>query len=156
MSGEDTSYLDQLVETLQNDNRDRFVGSEDRAFSGKFIPSDSPLVPPAISASLDDKLDFIVARAMYFYPRLMIMNVGGEDVVYDGVSVFRMSEYNRILYLAKMVLPREYQILSFNRLLTLLPRGTNSTIEISPTLYWDKERGELRKREIKEERKDEE
>ena len=32
MSGEDTAYLDQLVETLQNDNRDRFVGSEDRAF----------------------------------------------------------------------------------------------------------------------------
>ena len=84
------------------------------------------------------------------------MNVGGEDVVYDGVSVFRIREYNRILGLAKMVLPREYQILSFNRLLTLLPRGTNSTIEISPTLYWDKERGELLKRRIKEERKDEE
>lgn len=139
-------YLDRLVETFSE--REEKMG-EMSAFLGCFIPSDSPLVPPKYSAPLEDKLDFIVARAIYFNPRLSLYTQGGEEMLFTGeellpATINNLSKNNPISTLSRMSLSTDMARLAFIRLLTTLPRASDSLIEVSPTLVWDKDKGELR------------
>lgn len=147
-------YLDRLVETFSEREEEKEEKiEEEMAFSGCFIPSDSPLVPPRISAPLEDKLDFIVARAIYFNPRLSLYTQGGEEMLFTGeellpATINNLSKNNPIATLSRMSLSTDMARLAFMRLLATLPRASSSLIEVSPTLVWDKDKGELR--EIKE------
>lgn len=137
-------YLDRLVETFS----ERQEQASQAAFSGCFIPSDSPLVPPSPSAPLEDKLDFVVARAMYFNPRLSLYTQGGEEMLFTGEELLPITANvlfkNPITALARMSLPADIARLAFMRLISMLPRASSSLIEISPTLVWDKDKGILR------------
>lgn len=140
-------YLDRLVETFsKKEEEEEKKEEEEMAFSGCFIPSDSPLVPPRVSAPLEDKLDFIVARAMYFNPRLSLCDYGGEKMLFTGEELLETSvlSKNPITKLSRMSLPADIARLSLMRLLTTLPQASSNLIEISPTLVWDKDKGELR------------
>ena len=145
-------YLDRLVETFSEKEEEKEKKEEKeeiQAFLGCFIPSDSPLVPPRISAPLEDKLDFIVARAIYFNPRLSLYTQGGEEMLFTGeellpATINNLSKSNPISTLSRMSLSTDMARLAFMRLLTTLPRASSSLIEISPTLVWDKDKGELR------------
>lgn len=140
-------YLDRLVETFseKEEEKEKKI-EEEMAFLGCFIPSDSPLVPPRISAPLEDKLDFIVARAIYFNPRLSLCDYGGEKMLFTGEELLETSvlSKNPITKLSRMSLSTDMARLAFMRLLTTLPRASDSLMEISPTLVWDKDKGELR------------
>lgn len=140
-------YLDRLVETFSKREEEKEEKiEEEMAFSGCFIPSDSPLVPPRISAPLEDKLDFIVARAIYFNPRLSLCDYGGEKMLFTGEELLETSvlSKNPITKLSRMSLSTDMARLAFMRLLATLPRASDSLIEVSPTLVWDKDKGELR------------
>lgn len=137
-SDQSDQFLDRLVDTLTSSPVEATDGN--RAFHGCFVPSDTPLVPPLDTAPIAIKLDFIVARAFYFNPRISIMNIGGEDMLYDGRTFYsiRESTYRVIIRLSQMTLTPAEQRLSFARLLDIAPRAKPSLIEISPTLMWDK------------------
>ena len=140
-------YLDRLVETFSEKEEEKEEKiEEEMAFSGCFIPSDSPLVAPKTSAALEDKLDFIVARAIYFNPRLSICDYGGTKMLFTGEELLETSvlSKNPITKLSRMSLSTDMARLAFMRLLTTLPRASDSLIEVSPTLVWDKDKGELR------------
>lgn len=140
-------YLDRLVETFSEREEEKEEKiEEEMAFSGCFIPSDSPLVAPKISAALEDKLDFIVARAIYFNPRLSLCDYGGTEMLFTGEELLETSvlSKNPITKLSRMSLSTDIARLAFMRLLTTLPRASDSLIEVSPTLVWDKDKGELR------------
>lgn len=138
-------YLDRLVETFSKREEEE-EETEEMAFSGCFIPSDSPLVAPKTSAPLEDKLDFIVARAIYFNPRLSLCDYGGDKMLFTGEELLETSvlSKNPIAKLSHMSLSTDMARLSLMRLLTTLPRASSSLIEISPTLVWDKDKGELK------------
>jgi len=140
-------YLDRLVETFSEREEEKEEKiEEEMAFSGCFIPSDSPLVAPKTSAALEDKLDFIVARAIYFNPRLSLCDYGGTEMLFTGEELLETSvlSKNPITKLSRMSLSTDIARLAFMRLLTTLPRASDSLIEVSPTLVWDKDKGELR------------
>ena len=141
-------YLDRLVETFSKREEEEKIEEkiEEMAFSGCFIPSDSPLVAPKTSAPLEDKLDFIVARAIYFNPRLSLCDYGGEKMLFTGEELLETSvlSKNPITKLSRMSLSTDMARLAFMRLLTTLPRASDSLIEVSPTLVWDKDKGELK------------
>lgn len=140
-------YLDRLVETFSEKEEEKEEKiEEEMAFSGCFIPSDSPLVAPKTSAALEDKLDFIVARAIYFNPRLSICDYGGTKMLFTGEELLETSvlSKNPITKLSRMSLSTDMARLAFMRLLTTLPRASDGLIEVSPTLVWDKDKGELR------------
>ena len=141
-------YLDRLVETFSKREEEEKIEEkiEEMAFSGCFIPSDSPLVAPKTSAALEDKLDFIVARAIYFNPRLSLCDYGGEKMLFTGEELLETSvlSKNPITKLSRMSLSTDMARLAFMRLLSILPRASDSLIEVSPTLIWDKDKGELR------------
>lgn len=140
-------YLDRLVETFSEKEEEKKEKiEEEMAFSGCFIPSDSPLVAPKTSAALEDKLDFIVARAIYFNPRLSLCDYGGTEMLFTGEELLETSvlSKNPITKLSRMSLSTDMARLAFMRLLTTLPRASDSLIEVSPTLVWDKDKGELR------------
>lgn len=140
-------YLDRLVETFSEREEEKEEKiEEEMAFSGCFIPSDSPLVAPKTSAALEDKLDFIVARAIYFNPRLSLCDYGGTEMLFTGEELLETSvlSKNPITKLSRMSLSTDMARLAFMRLLTTLPRASDSLIEVSPTLVWDKDKGELR------------
>ena len=140
-------YLDRLVETFHEKEEEKKEKiEEEMAFSGCFIPSDSPLVAPKTSAALEDKLDFIVARAIYFNPRLSLCDYGGTEMLFTGEELLETSvlSKNPITKLSRMSLSTDMARLALMRLLTTLPRASSSLIEISPTLVWDKDKGELR------------
>lgn len=140
-------YLDRLVETFSEKEEEKEEKiEEEMAFSGCFIPSDSPLVAPKTSAALEDKLDFIVARAIYFNPRLSLCDYGGTEMLFTGEELLETSvlSKNPITKLSRMSLSTDMARLAFMRLLSILPRASSSLIEISPTLVWDKDKGELR------------
>ena len=136
-------FLNRLVDTLTSSPVEATDGS--RAFHGCFVPSDTPLIPPLDTAPIAIKLDFIVARAFYFNPRISIMNIGGEDMLYDGRTFYSIREttYRIIIRLSQMTLTPAEQRLSFARLLDIAPRAKPSLIEISPTLMWDKDTATL-------------
>lgn len=140
-------YLDRLVETFSEREEEKEEKiEEEMAFSGCFIPSDSPLVAPKTSAALEDKLDFIVARAIYFNPRLSLCDYGGTEMLFTGEELLETSvlSKNPITKLSRMSLSTDMARLAFMRLLATLPRASSSLIEVSPTLVWDKDKGELR------------
>lgn len=140
-------YLDRLVETFSEREEEKEEKMEEEmAFSGCFIPSDSPLVAPKTSAALEDKLDFIVARAIYFNPRLSLCDYGGEKMLFTGEELLETSvlSKNPITKLSRMSLSTDMARLAFMRLLATLPRASDGLIEVSPTLVWDKDKGELR------------
>lgn len=140
-------YLDRLVETFSEREEEKEEKiEEEMAFSGCFIPSDSPLVAPKTSAALEDKLDFIVARAIYFNPRLSLCDYGGTEMLFTGEELLETSvlSKNPITKLSRMSLSTDMARLAFMRLLTTLPRASDGLIEVSPTLVWDKDKGELR------------
>lgn len=140
-------YLDRLVETFSEREEEKEEKiEEEMAFSGCFIPSDSPLVAPKTSAALEDKLDFIVARAIYFNPRLSLCDYGGTEMLFTGEELLETSvlSKNPITKLSRMSLSTDMARLAFIRLLATLPRASDSLIEVSPTLVWDKDKGELR------------
>lgn len=140
-------YLDRLVETFSEKEEEKEEKiEEEMAFSGCFIPSDSPLVAPKTSAALEDKLDFIVARAIYFNPRLSLCDYGGTEMLFTGEELLETSvlSKNPITKLSRMSLSTDMARLAFMRLLTTLPRASDGLIEVSPTLVWDKDKGELR------------
>lgn len=136
-------FLNRLVDTLTSSPVE--VTDEDRAFYERFVPGDTPLIPPQNSAPIAIKLDFIVARAFYFNPRLSIINVGGEDMLYDGKLFYeiRGDACSVMTRLSHMVLTPTERRLSFARLLDVAPRAKPSLIEISPTLMWDKDTATL-------------
>lgn len=136
-------FLDRLVDTLTSSPVEATDGN--RAFHGCFVPNDTPLVPPLDTAPIAVKLDFIVARAFYFNPRISIMNIGGEDMLYDGRTFHSIREatYRVIIRLSQMTLTPVEQRLSFARLLDIAPHAKPSLIEISPTLMWDKDTATL-------------
>lgn len=140
-------YLDRLVETFSEKEEEKEEKiEEEMAFSGCFIPSDSPLVAPKTSATLEDKLDFIVARAIYFNPRLSLCDYGGTEMLFTGEELLETSVLSKkpITKLSRMSLSTDMARLAFMRLLATLPRASSSLIEVSPTLVWDKDKGELR------------
>lgn len=140
-------YLDRLVETFSEKEEEKEEKiEEEMAFSGCFISSDSPLVAPKTSAALEDKLDFIVARAIYFNPRLSLCDYGGTEMLFTGEELLETSvlSKNPITKLSRMSLSTDMARLAFMRLLATLPRAPDSLIEVSPTLVWDKDKGELR------------
>lgn len=136
-------FLDRLVDTIASSPVE--VTDEDRAFYERFVPGDTPLIPPQNSAPIAIKLDFIVARAFYFNPSLSIINVGGEDMLYDGKLFYeiRGDTSSVMTRLSHMVLTPTERRLSFARLLDIAPRANLSLIEISPTLMWDKDTATL-------------
>lgn len=136
-------YLDRLVETFSEREENT---PEMSAFLGCFIPSDSPLVAPKASAPLEDKLDFIVARAIYFNPRLSLYAQGGKEMLFDGEGLMFVDALNKnpITLLSRMSLSTDMARLALIRLLATLPRASDNLIEVSPTLVWDKDKGELR------------
>ena len=83
-------FLDRLVDTITSTPAE--ATDEDRAFYGCFVPGDTPLVPPLLTAPIAVKLDIIVARAFYFNPRLSMINVGGEDMLCVMATSFTRRE----------------------------------------------------------------
>lgn len=136
-------FLDRLVDTITSTPVE--ATDEDRAFYGCFVPGDTPLIPPLLTAPIAVKLDFIVARAFYFNPRLSMINVGGEDMLCDGNFFYETREdaCSVMTRLAHMALTATERRLSFARLIDVAPRANISLIEVSPTLTWDKDTATL-------------
>lgn len=136
-------FLDRLVDTITNSPVE--ATDEDRAFYGCFVPGDTPLIPPLLTAPIAVKLDFIVARAFYFNPRLSMINVGGEDMLCDGNFFYETREdtCSVMTRLTHMALTATERRLSFARLIDVAPRANISLIEVSPTLTWDKDTATL-------------
>lgn len=136
-------FLDRLVDTITSTPVE--ATDEDRAFYGCFVPGDTPLIPPLLTAPIAVKLDFIVARAFYFNPRLSMINVGGEDMLCDGNFFYETREdaCSVMTRLAHMALTATERRLSFARLIDVAPRANISLIEVSPTLTWDKDAATL-------------
>lgn len=136
-------FLDRLVDTITSTPVE--ATDEDRAFYGCFVPGDTPLIPPLLTAPIAVKLDFIVARAFYFNPRLSMINVGGEDMLCDGNFFYETREdaCSVMTRLTHMALTATERRLSFARLIDVAPRANISLIEVSPTLTWDKDAATL-------------